>query len=199
MPVCDGCGATVDDVHIRRRIERLEQATRFRPIHIQFLLIDAAPAANPADFFYHLDGNGARRSVAARMYFNELAKLAGLASGGESADEATLVELQRRGFFLAHAVECPTEDGDKLAETVHRLGPTVLLRVQNSYQPKHIVLISQPTEELIKTLVDADLGERLILDGDGPFVDPFIGDPQSQAEFGTSLGDRLISAISKLA
>lgn len=198
MPVCDGCGAIADDAHIRRRIERLEQATRFRPIHIQFLLIDAAPAADPADFFYHLDANQARRSVPARMYFNELAKLAGPGLGAESEDEAMLAEFQRRGFFLAHAVECPMEDEGKLAEAVHRLSPTVLLRVQTSYKPKHIVLISQPSEELIKPLVDADLGERLVLDGDGPFVDPFIGDPQNQAEFGTSLGDRLVSAISKL-
>lgn len=199
MPVCDGCGAVVDEAHIRRRIARIEEATRFRPIHIQVLLIDAAPPTQPADFFYHLGANGGGRSVAARMYFTEMAKLAGETAGVEMSDEAVLTEFQRRGFFLAHAIECPMEGEDRQAEAVLKLAPTMLLRVQTSYKPKHIALISQPTAELIKTLCDADLGERLVLDGDGPFVDPFLGDPQNQAEFGTSLGDRLLSAISQLA
>ena len=201
MSVCDGCGAAVDDAHIRRRIERLEQATRFRPIHIQYLLIDAAPPAAPADFFYGVGGGSGAggRSVAARMYFAELAKLAGAKPGTELTDEATLAEFQRRGFFLAHAVECPVEGEDQLADAVRKFAPTVLLRVQTSYKPKHIALLSQPTEELIKPLCDAELGPRLIVDEDGPFVDPFLGDPQTQAEFGTSLGDRLLTAISKLS
>jgi hypothetical protein len=200
MPVCDGCGTAVDEAHIRRRIERIEQATRFRPIHIQFLLIDSAPPRSPADFFYKVDGSSGGRSVAARMYFTELAKLAGVKPTAEITDEATLAEFQRRGFFLAHAVECPVDGSeDQLAATVQRLAPTMLLRAQTSYKPKHIVLISQPTEELIKTLVDADLGEQLVLDGDGPFVDPFLGDPQNQAEFGTSLGDRIVAAISQIS
>src|ERR1700719_4321526 len=38
MRVCDGCGAPADEAHVRQRIERLEMATRFRPIHIQGLL-----------------------------------------------------------------------------------------------------------------------------------------------------------------
>jgi hypothetical protein len=41
-------------------------------------------------------------------------------------------------------------------------------------------------------------GDRLVLDQGGPFIDPFIGDPQSQAEFGTSLGDRLLRAFSQM-
>lgn len=199
MPVCDGCGAVVDEAHIRRRIERIEQATRFRPIHIQFLLIDSAPPRSSADFFYQINGSSSGRSLAARMYFMELAKLAGVKPGAERSYEHTLEEFQRRGFFLAHAVECPMDGEDQLAAIVHRLAPTVLLRVQTSYKPKRIVLVSQQTEELIKTLCDADLGESLVLDGDGPFVDPFLGDPQNQAEFGTSLGDRIVAAISQLS
>lgn len=199
MPVCDGCGALVDDAHIRRRIARIEQATRFRPIHIQFLLIDSAPPPNPADFLYQVDVREGGRSIAARMYFTELAKLAGARAAAEMNDEAILAEFQRRGFFLAHAVECPIDGEDQLAQAVQRFAPTVLLRVQTSHKPKHIILISQPTEELIKTLCDADLGDRLILDGDGPFVDPFLGDPQNQAEFGTSLGDRILAALSQLS
>jgi hypothetical protein len=52
MPVCDGCGATVDAEHIRERIERLELATRYRPVHIQTLLIGVAPPSKKEDYFY---------------------------------------------------------------------------------------------------------------------------------------------------
>lgn len=51
MPVCDGCGVQADGDHIRRRIERLELATRFRPIHIHVLLVDAAPPSRLEDYF----------------------------------------------------------------------------------------------------------------------------------------------------
>lgn len=201
MPVCDGCAALVDDAHIRQRIERLELATRFRPIHIQVLLIDAAPPARPDDFFYR--ASGGPRSVASRMYFSEFAKLAGAKPGSDTPDETTLAEFQRRGFFLAYAVECPVEDyADshvELTATVRRLAPKVVLRVKSSYKPKHVALVSQPTQELIQPLQTAELGDRLLLDDGAPFVDPFLGDPQNQAEFGTSLGDRLVAAISHLS
>jgi len=199
MPVCDGCGSVVDDEHIRRRIQRLEQATRFRPIHIQFLLLDASPPPDPRDFFYHLDAAGGGRSVPARMYFAELSKLAGAGSASGLTDEATLTDFQHRGLFLAHAVECPIENEKHLSEAVRKFARTVVLRVRSSYKPKHIVLISQATQELIHPLRDGELGERLVLDSEGPFVDPFIGDPQNQAEFGTSLGDRLVAALSKFS
>jgi len=199
MPVCDGCGAVVDDAHIHRRIVRLEQATRFRPIHIQFLLIDSAPPADPADFFYQTGAASEERSVAARMYFAELTKLGEVKPGSDISDEAALTEFQRRGCFLAHAVECPVENEEQLIAAIGLLSPTMVLRVRTSYKPKRIILLSQPTEELIKPLRDAELGDLLVLDGDAPFVDPFLGDPQNQAEFDTSLGDRLVRAVSHLA
>lgn len=197
MPVCDGCGARVDDAHIRQRIERLELATRFRPIHIHLLLLDAAPPSRPEDFFYRVSRPSAR-SVASRMYFTELAKLVGVKPGREGPEEATLAEFQKRGMFLAYAVECPVDDYHELAAAVRRLAPTVVKRVQTSYKPKYIAPISQPTQELVKLFQMTGLRDRLVLNEGAPFVDPFIGDPQNQAEFGTSLGDRLLSAVSQL-
>jgi hypothetical protein len=203
MPVCDGCGAAVDDAHIRQRIERLELATRFRPIHIQFLLIDAAPPRRLEDFFYRVSDSGGARSVGSRMYFSELAKLVGAEPGSEMPDETTLAEFQRRGFFLAYAFDCPVtghkDEFDWLSAELRRLARTVVLRVQTSYKPKYVALVSQPTQELIHPLQEAKWGDRLVLDNGSPFVDPFLGDPQNQAEFGTSLGDRLAAVISRLS
>ena len=196
MPVCDGCGSTVDESHIRRRIERLELATRFRPIHIQVLLLDAAPPARVEDYFYRVAPDASARSLASRMFFDELAKCAGHAAGGELNEEAALAEFQRRGFFLAYGVECPLEEVSDPEQALNRLGPTVVRRIQSSYKPKFVAPLGQSMTVLIPLLELSGLSDRLILNDGGPFVDPFLGDPQNQAEFGTALGDRLISALS---
>lgn len=52
MAICDGCGASVGAEHIRRRIERLELATRYRPVHIQTLLIGDVPPARDEEYVY---------------------------------------------------------------------------------------------------------------------------------------------------
>jgi hypothetical protein len=173
VPVCDGCGRSVDEAHIRRRIERLEMATRFRPIHIGVLLIDAAPAACHEDFFYAI-GDGPR-SLAGQNYFNELAKLTGAtaasAAPAESVceREAALAEFQRHGFFLIYAVECPIEDPAELRASIRRSAQTVLLRVRTSYKPKHIALISEPTSALIDPFRAAGWSDHLLLDSGRPF------------------------------
>jgi hypothetical protein len=41
--------------------------------------------------------------------------------------------------------------------------------------------------------------EKMILNDGKPFDDPFLGDPQRQAEFGTALGDRLAKALARQA
>jgi hypothetical protein len=199
MPVCDGCGAQVDDAHIRARIERLELATRFRPIHIHSLLIDAAPPASPEDYFYAVGVNRSVRSVASRAYFDELMKCAGFASDAAIQEETALAEFQRRGIFLAYAIDCPIGESAELEATVRNLAPTVLLRVRSSYKPKHVALLSSATHELIQPLFDAGWKDRMILDSGGPFDDPFLADPAGQAEFNTAFGDRLSAALSRIA
>jgi hypothetical protein len=196
MPDCDGCGSPVDESHIRRRIERLELATRFRPIHIQVLLVDAAPPARVEDYFYRAASDRGVRSLASRMFFDELAKCAGHPAGTDVNEEIVLADFQRRGFFLAYAVECPLEEVAEPEGAVNRLGPTVVRRIQSSYKPKFVAPLGQPMAELIPLLELSGLSDRLVLSGGGPFVDPFLGDPQNQAEFSTALGDRLTAALS---
>ncbi len=198
MAICDGCGMQADDAHIRQRIERLELATRFRPIHIHVLLIDAVPPTRPQDYFYRAAAKRNERSVASRMYFEEIAKCAGFSPGTEINEEAALAEFQRRGFFLAHAVECPVRTPQELSTALDRLGPTVVKRVETSYKPKYVMPISQPMERLVPLFQLSRWGERLVLNDGGPFVDPFLGDPQNQAEFETALGDRLTRALARL-
>ena len=74
-----------------------------------------------------------------------------------------------------------------------------MLRVQSSYKPKHIGLLSSATLELIQPLSAAGWKNRLILDGGGAFDDPFLADPAGQAEFNTAFGDRLCDALSRIS
>jgi len=199
MPICDGCDAQVDEAHIRQRIERLELATRFRPIHIQVLLLDAAPPAKLEDYFYRPASNSDERSQASRMFFDELAKCVGHAPRTYTQEEATLAEFQKHGFFLAYAVECPVESSSELAQTIKRLVPTVALRVNSSYKPKFVAPISRLLQDVIPVLQSKGWTEKIILNDGKPLDDPFRGDPQRQAEFGTALGDRLAKALARQA
>jgi hypothetical protein len=196
MPLCDGCGAPVDEAHIRRRIERLERATRFRPIHIQALLLAAAPLPAPEDDFYRAAGSGPR-SVAAQMFCDEIAKCIGRKPGETLPEESVLTEFQRRGLFLAYAVECPVESPEQLSAAVARRAPTVLLRLNTSYKPKFVAPVSPALQPLISLLQNNSWADRLLLHDGEPFHDPFLGDPVCQAEFGSALGERLRKALAQ--
>ncbi len=184
MTVCDGCGQQVSAEHVKERIERLQMATRFRPIHIQTLVIDSCPPPTLNDFFYN--SGGVERSVTGRAYFNELAKCAGdlsaKSAGGAANDEAILAECQRRGLFLAYAVDCPIESEPDLTAAVAKSANTVLLRLATSYKPKSVALLSKPTEALVPALQAKGWTEKLVLDAGRPFG-------------GTDFGSRLAAAL----
>lgn len=198
MPVCDACGAEVTDEHVRERIERLELSTRFRPIRIHVLFIDATPPPRMEDFFYRPVLDRSVRSLATRMFFDEIAKSLGIAPGPDLSEQTVLTEFQRRNYYLAYAVECPIEGYAEQEAAVRRLAPTIQKRVQASYKPKYILPLSQPTTDLVSLFQLIGWADRVVLDKGGPFIDTFLGDPQNQAEFGTNLGDRLSLALSRL-
>lgn len=194
MPLCDGCGAQVDEGHIRSRIERLEHATRFRPIHIQVLFLAAAPPSQPGDDFYRA-ATSVKRSAASQVFFDEIAKSVGHKPGDTADEETTLTEFQRRGFYLAYAVECPIESPKQLAAAVAKLAPRVLLRVSTSYKPKFVAPISQELQPLIPVFQSNSWADRLILQNGAPFEGPTPDNPQHHAEFGDSLADSVTKAV----
>ena len=194
MPVCDGCGAQADSAHIRRRIERLELATRFRPIHIQVLLIDAAPPARPEDYFYYA-ANREGRSTGYRNYFDEIVKCSGSTISPEMSQESALAEFQHRGFYLAHVRECAAEAADVLSEWLERLGPMILRRVEKSYKPKCIVLLSASLGKLIPQFERSEMRDRLILDQGKPFLSPLENSATSRSVPAVSLSHRLNAAL----
>jgi hypothetical protein len=180
MPLCDGCGAQVDEAHIRSRIERLERATRFRPIHIHELFLAAAPPPLPADDFYRAT-TATKRSAASQTFFDEITKSIGRKPGDTAGEESALAGFQRHGFYLAYAVECPIESPEQLAATVTKLAPRVLLRVNTSYKPKFVALLSPALQPLIATFQINSWSDRLILQDGAPFDDHSFGDHLTKA------------------
>ena len=186
MPVCDGCGAQVDDAHIRQRIERLELATRYRPVHISVLLIDAAPPAHPADYFYRPAASPSDRSSAGREYFDALMSAAGVDAHAQPNEETALAEFQRRGFFLIGAIECALSNPLDAQNVIEHVAPTLLRRVKVSYKPKSIALLSVATQPLVAAFEQADWAARLILHDGKPF-----GDPARKQHLAKALAPRL--------
>ena len=185
MIVCDGCGAAASDAHIRERIERLELATRFRPLHIQVLLLDAAPPPQRHDFFYRVASNPDSRSAESVGQFAQLMKAAGIATGPQIRQEAALADFQRGGFFMAYARECPIEGSEVLLAHVF---PTLLKRIELSYRPKRVALLSAQFLEWVPRFQAMGWGDRLILDQGAPFHRRARG---RAAEFGDRLGRAL--------
>jgi hypothetical protein len=96
MPICDGCGATVDAEHIRARIERLELATRYRPVHIQTLLVGVAPPEEAANYFYASEKEAAelQRNGIFLVYADECPLMTG-ADAGEAVSRAAPTVVKR--------------------------------------------------------------------------------------------------------
>jgi hypothetical protein len=160
VPRCDGCGNTPSDAHVRRRIERLELATRYRPIHIQTLFLALAPPEPMEDFFYNVAPPAAERSTGAKQFLGAVMAQAGI-GGAFSGDAAALAEFQRHNSYLAYVLECPVAevypereaaDSGIAAAIARDHGAALLRRIQFSYRPKRIEMIEPGIPELMETL-----------------------------------------------
>lgn len=206
--LCDGCGLPAGEEHVSRRLRRLELATRFRPIHIQVLLLAEAPPPRLEDYFYYPAPNRAARSGLSRVLFDELMRGVGIPAGEEKSDEACLAEFQRRGFFLADSLECPVEEivpgvREKTAkasafELANRYGPTIVKRVLYSYKPANVVLLSVRTRHLIPFFrQQVEMKTRLQLYQGLPLHFPHPHNPAAQAQFRAGLAEILARAVSR--
>jgi hypothetical protein len=173
---CDSCGRPASPEHIHDRMDRLQLATRYRPIHISLLLVCAAAPHRAADDLYAWEQQGA--SAEASEYLAGLLQSVGVDAGRSPAEQLT--EFQRRGAYLARLVECPIEgdaDFDRLAAVY---GPVLVKRILHSYKPRHIALLDPVAPGLADTLRAAGLGNRLVADGE-PIRIPGANDPRAIA------------------
>jgi len=163
---CDGCGQIASTEHIARRLQRLEWATRYRPVHIHTLFLGGASPQKQEEFLY--SPNGEFHGEA-----DTLLEAAGVSTAGKTA-EAVHAEFQRAGFFLTHVLECPVENESAattaLPSLMERRLAAVAVRIRRSLKPKRVVLISRALETILEKFVALELGCPLVLDDGKPFA-----------------------------
>src|ERR1700681_1095460 len=164
--LCDGCGQPASPEHIARRLQRLEWATRYRPIHLHTLLLGAISPQAPADFLYSPEETHSGEAA-------NLIAAAGISAAGKSAD-AIQSELQRRGIYLTHVLECPLDvpssGVDFLNNALITRLPPLFTRIRRSLKPKRVALISESLTPLIERFASAQLNCELALDDGRAFA-----------------------------
>jgi hypothetical protein len=163
---CDGCGQAASTEHIARRLQRLEWATRYRPVHIHTLLLGASSPQDERDFLYAPGGE----------FHGEAALLldaAGISTAGKKRDEVQ-AEFQRAGFFLTHVVECPVEGeenlpADAVAPVKERLA-AVATRIRRSLKPKRVMVITERLSPFVDDISRLNLGCPVLTDHGKPFL-----------------------------
>ena len=162
---CDGCGQSASPAHLARRLQRLEWTTRYRPVHIQALLLGGIAPEADAAFLYSPEGN----------YQGEAANLLDalqISREGKSAD-AVLTEFQRRGLLLTHVLECPLEPGVDLPDAQQLLEKqltAVMARIRRSLKPRRVLLFSRELAAVAGKFTEADLGSAVFTGPYGPFA-----------------------------
>jgi len=134
---CDGCGQLADSAHISRRLQRLAWATRFRPVHIQALLLAGIAPKLDSHFLYA--PNSLFQGEAGTIL-----KAVQISTEGKSP-ESVLAEFQKLGLMLTHILECPLEDGasaSQASELLQKQLPATVVRIRRSLKPKRVLLIS---------------------------------------------------------
>jgi len=161
MLICDGCGQPADQEHIARRLKRLENMTRYRPIHVHALFLGASSPAIEADYMYSAQGE---------FHGEGLALLRALdIDPAEKSVEAVLVDFQRRGYLLAHVLECPNQsDRPNFTEEVlePRLSATAA-RVRRSLKPKKLIVFGEELHLIAERLAMELPGVEMVLPASG--------------------------------
>jgi hypothetical protein len=163
--LCDGCGQPASPDHFACRLQRLEWSTRYRPVHIQTLLLSAFPPAQDSSFLYSEavppDGEAAQLLDALQIPWE----------GKPTA--SFLGEFQKRGLFLMHLLECSVEQasltGEGLRSPLEEHLPLAAARIRRSLRPKRVVLISPELQAVAGKLTESSLGCPVLLHLDKPF------------------------------
>ena len=186
---CEACGQQASPEHIARRLRRLEWTTRYRPLHIQALLLSSIAPSNDEDFLYAPDGQFHAEAGA-------LLDALEMSREGKSAD-AVLTEFQKRGLLFIHVLECPVEPAGaeddqgrevrsaqkapasesgrytEIATTLlDRQVRSTLARIRRSLKPKRVLLFSPELAALQNRFTESELGVPVLSCNGSPFQLP---------------------------
>ncbi len=166
--LCDGCGQLASPEHLAARFRRLEWSTRYRPLHVNILVLGAVVPSVDSEFVYSdstpFSGEAAR-----------LLRVAGISVEGKTADTIHH-EFQRAGFFVVHLLDCPLEGAAAGAPEVSALLgnrlPTTFTRIRKSIKPKRLVLLGTQLDPFVEKFQAEALDCALLLDGGKAFKLP---------------------------
>jgi hypothetical protein len=166
---CDGCGQTASAEHIARRLLRLEWTTRYRPVHINTLLLGAFSPLQDEDFLY---GGGGEGGGEFRGEAAQILDAVGISTAGKTRD-AVHAEFQRAGFFLTHVLECPLEgdpaNGEAAAALLGKRLQIMATRIRRSLKPKRVMCVTEELAPIVEDILALDLGCPIVLDHGKPF------------------------------
>jgi hypothetical protein len=161
---CDGCGQFAPPAHIARRLQRLEWASRYRPIHIQTLLLGAVVPAQQSAYLY----------AESEEYSGEAGKIlqaVQISTAGKSRD-TVLSEFQKRGLLLAHLMECPLEgrlSASEINGLLERQLRNTFTRIRRSLKPKRVLVFSKEMAGLTGLITEKELEIPVLLNEGKPF------------------------------
>jgi hypothetical protein len=162
---CDGCGQLATAEHISRRLQRLEWASRYRPIHIQTLLLGGISSRPDDEFLYSPEAEVRGEAYA-------ILQAVGISTEGKSK-ETLLTEFQRLGLLLTHVLECPL-DSQACSSESHALIAnhlaSAVARVRRSLKPKRVLLLSGHLQRWVDQLQQSNLGCPVFPANEGTFL-----------------------------
>ena len=135
--------------------------TRYRPVHVQTLLLAPASPADEREYLYCVTGDFLWEGGA-------ILKALGLQTPDRSVEE-TLAAFQRSGYLIAYVLECSIEDSAARFAALEGRLPNMLARIRRSYQPKRIVVVGQELAACVTQITAAGLGAAVILQRGRPF------------------------------
>jgi hypothetical protein len=197
---CEACGQLASPEHIARRLRRLEWSTRYRPVHVQALLVFGIAPVEDGEFLYAPDGEFQGEAGA-------LLDALEISQEGKSRD-AVLTEFQKRGLFLIHVLECPLSEktpaslplsgqalrGSGQAESGRYIWeriPAVLARIRRSVKPKRVVLFSAEVAPVLRRFSESELGVSVFSNRGEPFELPLSG--SARKEFLRAISSPVVS------
>ncbi len=164
MLPCDGCGQFAPPAHIARRLQRLEWATRYRPVHIHTLLLGGILPSQQSSYLY---SDSEQFSGEAR----QLLQAVEISTEGKTRDQV-LCEFQKRGLLLMHVLDCPLEGRLSVSEVqglLDRQLTSALVRLRRSLKPKRVLLFSKELAAVAPKITEANTECPILAENGMPF------------------------------
>jgi hypothetical protein len=161
---CDGCGQFAPPAHIARRLQRLEWATRYRPVHIQTLLLGGILPSQQSSYLY-------AESEQISGEASQLLQALEISKDGKDRD-AILSEFQKRGLVLNYVLECPLEGRLSPSEVqglLERQLHSTVVRVRRSLKPKRVLLFTKELGMVASKITEGEMECPVLTDNGKAF------------------------------